>query len=495
MSTDAQRLRLLASDGNLDIEDVALAVEHALADGRISPAEARQIDGALSEFGERMEPAARDYLLELVRGKAPKLVNRVLLAPHPAGEPPDLYYARVEVVALQEALDRLGYDTAIDGLYGPGTARSVSDFQVGQGMSPSGQVDSRTLHRLNRALDKNGLPLLDLNPRARIRPDAVISALGAGDRETNKALQRALNDLKRHYVPALERVREDGDFGPKTEAALRQVQAAALLPASGILDTATAEALNLMLAAAGRALLDVHPPTGGAGAAQPPVELHFYPGPEEHVVYVMRGGRAVESYGMVGGEPQARDDANSEIDFSPTPEGRYEVVRVDPHASFSWPLSYVPYGSQLQERAGEIWFRDGDGEWLQATGAGSIFGGRTPPAPPAAYYRRSDGTLPPTYTNNQFGHLRALLRDLQDGRVQSHMIHSSPYTELTRHYFADTGPLTEAGAAASLLRTSHGCEHIHPRDLDEMIAKGYLAPGTVFVVHGYDERFGGRALS
>ena len=29
----------------------------------------------------------------------------------------------------------------------------------------------------------------------------------------------------------------------------------------------------------------------------------------------------------------------------------------------------------------------------------------------------------------------------------------------------------------------------YPRDLDDMVARGFLAPGTRFVIHGYDEVF------
>ena len=51
----------------------------------------------------------------------------------------------------------------------------------------------------------------------------------------------------------------------------------------------------------------------------------------------------------------------------------------------------------------------------------------------------------------------------------------------------DTDRLVDAATALDVLDWSHGCEHIHPRDLDELVSRGVLAPGTPFVVHAYDE--------
>jgi hypothetical protein len=57
------------------------------------------------------------------------------------------------------------------------------------------------------------------------------------------------------------------------------------------------------------------------------------------------------------------------------------------------------------------------------------------------------------------------------------------------HHFypVDTERKVDAATALDVLDWSHGCEHIHPRDLDELVSRGVLAPGTPFVVHGYDE--------
>jgi hypothetical protein len=70
------------------------------------------------------------------------------------------------------------------------------------------------------------------------------------------------------------------------------------------------------------------------------------------------------------------------------------------------------------------------------------------------------------------------------------MVHSSADQEETAAYFAETGALLRPDEALRRLRHSHGCEHVHPRDLDDMVTRGFLRPGAVFVIHGYDDRFG-----
>ncbi len=38
------------------------------------------------------------------------------------------------------------------------------------------------------------------------------------------------------------------------------------------------------------------------------------------------------------------------------------------------------------------------------------------------------------------------------------------------------------------LENSHGCIHIHPKDRDDMMKKGYLKQGAYFEVKGYGEK-------
>lgn len=472
----------LSRDDNLDLEDVRFALDAVSAEERATAAAA-----LLAARAAALEPAARRYLDAVAANAAAKPPNRLLLAPAPRGRPKDMYYPRTDVVALQEALTRLGERLVLDGDYGPATGRAVAKAQAGWGLPATGVVDSDTLVALNRALAAAGLPALDLTPRARIRPDWVLACRGAARPEDALALRAALRCLGAHFHDDALAVEETGPFDATLEAAIRHFQGLAYLPETGLVDLSTVDALNAALLAADRPALQLAPPPAPAAG---PIELHFYPGDHALAVYVLRGGQVLDSYGMVGGRAEAKPDPNNPaVGYDPTPAGRYEVVGLAPHASGSWAYSYVPYGSELREQDGEIAFRDGSGVWRLATGEKSVFAGRVVAPLDRSAYLEPDGSVMKVWRANDFGHIRGLLRSLATGQLQTHMIHATPSNEATEAYFTDTAPLRDAETALAVLRHSHGCEHIHPKDLDEMISRGYLAPGTVFVVHGYDETF------
>lgn len=483
--TLTERISALASDGDLDIEDIETAAG-ALFSGGLDSAEADALRSALRGLSDRLEPGARQYLEDRLAGRPAALVPRLLLAPPPRGGPADLYHPRSDVIALQEALRGLGATLTVDGDYGGQTMTAVGAVQAEAGLPGTGLVDSRTLLRLNGRLEAAGLPLLDTRPRARIRPDQVVAMRGAGDAAVISALQRALCGLSAHFAEPALAVTHTRAFDPATEGALRAFQRRVYLPDTGLLDRSTLGAVNAALAVAGLPGVEAGAPVTFRGK----VELHFFPGPAEHKVYVLEGGEVRARYGMVGGGAESKDDPNNPtVNYSPSPAGRFEVMELSPHASGAWSWSYVPYGARLREREGEVEFEDQGGVWRRATGPSSVFLRRDPPPLTRSSYLDAAGELLPIWTKNDFGHLRGRLRDSRGGQLQAHMIHSSPFNQDTPAYFADTARLLEPEAALEGLRHSHGCEHIHPRDLDDMVARGFLAPGTRFVIHGYDEVF------
>lgn len=480
-----KRLNFLVADGNLDLEDIETALRAVDGDG-LQDDEYEALYDAISNFADRMEPVVRQYLAERLGGRPVQLVPRVLLGPVPRGERPDRFQPRHEVMRLQEALSALGRPLKADGDYGPATTAAVQAFQAEGGLSASGWVDSPTLLALNAALDAAGHPLLDLTPRARIRPDRVLAMKNGANTADNTAVQTALSALAAHYgEPALQ-LTADGQFGPRTETAVKALQRRWLLPETGIVDDTTLGAINLALEVAGQPAITL---AGGVGLGK--VELHFFPGSHELKVYVVSGGRLLDTYAMTGGRAQAADDPNSAVDYSPSPAGRYDVVEVSPHVAASWAWSYVPYGADLREVGGEVEYRDLGGVWRVATGPRSVFAGRSPAPLPRECYLGPDGRVAPVWRYSDFGHLRGRLRSRRTGNLMTHMIHSSADQEETRAYFADTDALLKPEAALATLRLSHGCEHVHPRDVDEMVAKGYLAPGVILVIHGYDESWAG----
>ncbi len=52
------------------------------------------------------------------------------------------------VRTVQEMLQSIGYPISTDGVFGPGTARTVIEFQTSQGLTPDGVVDDATFTAL-----------------------------------------------------------------------------------------------------------------------------------------------------------------------------------------------------------------------------------------------------------------------------------------------------------------------------------------------------------
>ena len=489
------RLSALAADHNIDVEDLALVLDAAMEDNVLSTAEAAALRSALSSRGAEFEPAAKRYLEALLSGKAAQMPNRVILAPHPRGAQRELFYSRFDVVKLQEALNTLGVRTGVDGDYGPGTIEAVRTAQRTLNVAASGVIDSVTLLALNKALEARGAALLDLTPRAHIRPDRVVALQHGTNTAQIAALQQGITRLGQHFNMPVFQLPATGVFDARMEQVVRSFQARAYLPETGIVDDSTVEALNSALSAVGLEKVAVVAPEGGAGL-KGDVELHFYPGDNEQKLYVLQRGKLLDVYGMVGGNLVGRDDPNNpNVDYSPSPKGSYDVVEVSPHASNAWQWSYVPYGAPLREQGGQVQYQEASGAWKWATGPSSVFAGRNPAPIERASYLDKDGKLLPFWNMIDFGHLRGRLKSVATGTLQGHMIHPSSFNEGTALYFSDTERLRDPAVALTVLHHSHGCEHIHPRDMDEIVARGYLAPGTRFVVHGYDERYSGPALA
>lgn len=129
-----------------------------------------------------------------------------------------------EVVALQRMLNALGfYKARIDGSFGPVTDRAVRAFQARFGLEVDGWAGPKTLAALQRVVADQGA-------------EAAL-ARGAVGPAVSEA-QARLKELG--FYPATV----DGQFGPVTERGVRAFQASAGLPATGLLDAATASLLK-----------------------------------------------------------------------------------------------------------------------------------------------------------------------------------------------------------------------------------------------------------
>ncbi len=122
-----------------------------------------------------------------------------------------------DVSALQQKLKALGYLTgAADGRYGAGTVKAVEAFQKDNGLEATGRVDEDTM----AALNAKEIPARTSFARGDIGDDV-------------KALQERLKALG--YLEG----EADGNFGSKTEQAIRKFQQAKSIKVTGKADAET----------------------------------------------------------------------------------------------------------------------------------------------------------------------------------------------------------------------------------------------------------------
>jgi peptidoglycan hydrolase-like protein with peptidoglycan-binding domain len=121
----------------------------------------------------------------------------------------------------QRQLKALGFNPGtVDGHFGPQTRTALREYQRAYRLPPTGRLDEVTLRSL--------LP---------DRFQTSTSPTSLSNRETMIQAQRQLKALG--FDPGTT----DGDFGPQTEAALREYQRAYRLPPTGKLDEATLRSL------------------------------------------------------------------------------------------------------------------------------------------------------------------------------------------------------------------------------------------------------------
>jgi peptidoglycan hydrolase-like protein with peptidoglycan-binding domain len=198
--------------------------------------------------------------------------------------------ARGEAVrSLQRQLIAAGYAVrgGADGIFGTSTAAALQQFQTASGLTATGVVDEATAAALSAAPAPTTAPATTVPAAppttvpAPTTPSGTIVGLQQGARgELVRQLQQQLTAARVTGVgPA------DGIFGARTASALRAFQTAAGLPATGIVDDATAAALATAVATPAPpttptpttpttqpvTLPPTPPPSGGAPGATSPL--------------------------------------------------------------------------------------------------------------------------------------------------------------------------------------------------------------------------------
>ena len=138
-----------------------------------------------------------------------------------------------DVMDLQNLLQDAGYSVGragADGIYGSDTFRAVAAFQEDHGLAVDGIAGRETLAALDEAVygqEKTDQPAAE--PEKFWLPDLEIGASGSAV----SLLQSALN------IRGYDCGKPDGQFGPKTQAALNRFKSNRNLEANGIADRKT----------------------------------------------------------------------------------------------------------------------------------------------------------------------------------------------------------------------------------------------------------------
>ena len=137
-------------------------------------------------------------------------------------------YGEAHVRSVQEKANRLGAKLAVDGKDGPATQAWVRGFQKSVGLAVDGIAGPLTVGKMDAKLA----------PAAAARPVVKRGSKGAHV----VALQK---QLAANYPLYARNLKADGDFGPATEAAVREFQRRAGLAVDGIVGTQTWARLGL----------------------------------------------------------------------------------------------------------------------------------------------------------------------------------------------------------------------------------------------------------
>lgn len=226
---------------------------------------------------------------------------------------------------------------------------------------------------------------------------------------------------------------------------------------------------------------------------KPPVKLIFYPGEEQQGdtllghIYIV-GGEG-EVYEACGGP--AKHVADRGHWMEPTPKGIYRLGPKHHHVTNNWSMSCLAFCTPIRQGAIEYEYQDNSGNWHIASGpTGKVTLVRLKEFAKGLkrsltkaenddivrdvrkWFRWRDGTMMDKWWRNDFGEWAWNLPGT------ACYIHTTPPDEVAWHLKTQNIPL----------ENSHGCIHLHPKDRDEMMKKGYLKQGAYFEVKGYDEK-------
>lgn len=189
----------------------------------------------------------------------------------------------------------------------------------------------------------------------------------------------------------------------------------------------------------------------------------------------------VAYYDAMGGpsKPEMGDDG---FEKKPTTKGSYVLSSCGKHVSTRYRLfGRVPWGTRLKEENKVLKVLI-DGKWQPLSKYSTV---TKEELEDEYFYLYKKRTLPDKWVFNDFGHMTCYyfidinhngVFDGKSERIQGEFIHTTPKSEAENVLYHTVE-----------LEGSHGCIHVKPNDIDEMIKKGYLVKGNLVVVHSYKQ--------
>lgn len=190
----------------------------------------------------------------------------------------------------------------------------------------------------------------------------------------------------------------------------------------------------------------------------------------------------VATYDGVGG-PRTSSTFGDGYEGGPTDAGTYILLYCGKHSSRRYAAwSKIRWGSKLREQGGKVYVRH-KGRWRSLSSLTPVTRDQI-----IEYHKDLYGTakLPERWVFNDFGHVTCYFFKDRNGnrrfdrsageRVHGEFFHTTPPDEAA----------TVQGRPVKLTE-SHGCIHVKPAEIDEMIKKGYMKRGNSIVIHAYNE--------
>jgi hypothetical protein len=200
------------------------------------------------------------------------------------------------------------------------------------------------------------------------------------------------------------------------------------------------------------------------------------------------GGKTVATYSACGG-PANTIVGGDGFEAGPTDSGEFVIAGCWKHSSSRYPMwSNIPWGSALRETSIGIEVR------IQSAWEPLSRYSEATKSDIEAYHYDLYGTaiVPSQWKFNDFGHITCYIFkdknrnktfDRSSEKIHGEMFHTTPVNEAQ----------TELGRTVEL-EESHGCIHVKPRDMDQMIEKGYLKKGNLVYIHPYSRTIPNRAI-